>query len=65
MRKLVLVLETIKFEHTIFALPFAFLGAFLAARGFPGGETSFWIIMAMTGARSAAMSFNRLSRPLG
>lgn len=61
MKSLVLVLETIKFEHTIFALPFAFLGAFLAARGFPGWETSFWIIMAMIGARSAAMSFNRLA----
>jgi 4-hydroxybenzoate polyprenyltransferase len=61
MKSLILVLETIKFEHTIFALPFAFLGAFLAARGFPGWETSFWIIMAMTGARSAAMSFNRLA----
>ena len=41
-------------------LPFAFLGAFLAARGFPGWETSFWIMAAMVGARSAAMSFNRL-----
>ena len=61
MTKLVLVLEAIKFEHTIFALPFAFLGAFLAARGLPGWETSFWIILAMTGARSAAMSFNRLA----
>ena len=61
MKKLILVLETIKFEHTVFALPFAFLGAFLAARGFPGWETSFWIILAMAGARSAAMSFNRLA----
>lgn len=61
MKRLLLVLETIKFEHTIFALPFAFLGAFLAARGFPGWETSFWIIMAMIGARSAAMAFNRLA----
>ncbi len=61
MKRLRLVLETIKFEHTIFALPFAFLGAFLAARGFPGWETSFWIIMAMIGARSAAMAFNRLA----
>jgi 4-hydroxybenzoate polyprenyltransferase len=61
MNKLALLLEAIKFEHTIFALPFAFLGAFLAARGFPGWEISFWIIMAMTGARSAAMSFNRLA----
>ncbi|MCZ6768458.1 MAG: putative 4-hydroxybenzoate polyprenyltransferase [Acidobacteria bacterium] len=61
MNKLALLLEAIKFEHTIFALPFAFLGAFLAARGFPGWEISFWIIMAMTGARSAAMAFNRLA----
>jgi len=58
--QLLLVLETIKFEHTVFALPFAFLGAFLGARGFPGWETSLWIIMAMVGARTAAMSFNRL-----
>ncbi len=60
MKTLLLLLEMIKFEHTVFALPFAFLGAFLAARGFPGWETSFWIILAMVGARSAAMAFNRL-----
>lgn len=60
MKSLLVVLESIKFEHTVFALPFAFLGAFLAARGFPGWETSFWIMAAMVGARSAAMSFNRL-----
>ena len=60
MKSLLIVLESIKFEHTVFALPFAFLGAFLAARGFPGWETSFWIMAAMVGARSAAMAFNRL-----
>jgi len=61
MRNLLIILEMIKFEHTIFALPFAFLGAFIAARGFPGWATSFWIIVAMFGARSAAMAFNRLT----
>lgn len=61
MKKLLLVLEMIKFEHTVFALPFALLGAFLAARGFPSGATLLWILMAMVGARSAAMAFNRLA----
>lgn len=61
MRKLRIVLEMIKFEHTVFALPFAFLGAFLAARGFPGWPVSGWILLAMAGARSAAMAFNRLA----
>ncbi|HUG44507.1 MAG TPA: UbiA-like polyprenyltransferase [Acidobacteriota bacterium] len=56
-----LVLRMIKFEHTIFALPFAFLGAFLAAGGIPQGRTIFWILAAMFGARSAAMAFNRLA----
>ena len=60
MRRLFLVLQMIKFEHTVFALPFAFLGAFLAARGFPPWQKSFWIVLAMLGARSAAMAFNRL-----
>lgn len=50
----------IKFEHTLFALPFAFLGAVLAAGGVPEGWKIFWITMAMVGARSAAMSFNRI-----
>ena len=60
MKSLLVVLESIKFEHTVFALPFAFLGAFLAARGSPGWTTSLWIMAAMVGARSAAMAFNRL-----
>ena len=55
------LLEMIKFEHTIFALPFAFLGAILAARGLPGWAASGWILLAMVGARSAAMAFNRLA----
>ena len=60
MRRLLLTLQMIKFEHTVFALPFAFLGALLAQEGLPGGETCLWIVGAMVGARSAAMAFNRL-----
>jgi 4-hydroxybenzoate polyprenyltransferase len=50
----------IKFEHTLFALPFAFLGAILAANGLPTAWQIFWITIAMIGARSAAMTFNRI-----
>ena len=50
----------IKFEHTLFALPFALLGAVLAADGLPSVWQIVWIIFAMIGARSAAMSFNRI-----
>ena len=50
----------IKIEHTLFALPFAAMGALLAARGVPDGRILFWILVAMVGARSAAMAFNRL-----
>jgi 4-hydroxybenzoate polyprenyltransferase len=59
-RTLSTVLEMIKIEHTLFALPFAFLGMLLAAEGWPSWETVFWIVVAMVGARSAAMAFNRL-----
>jgi len=52
-------LEMIKWEHSIFALPFALCGAMLAARGFPSTHQLFWIIVAMVAARSAAMAFNR------
>ena len=52
--------EMIKFEHSVFALPFALLGAMLAAQGWPSRHQLLWIIVAMVGARSAAMSFNRL-----
>jgi 4-hydroxybenzoate polyprenyltransferase len=56
-----LTLEMIKIEHTLFALPFAFLGAVLAANGFPTPWQILWIILAMVGARSAAMAFNRIA----
>ncbi len=51
----------IKIEHTLFALPFAFLGAVLAANGFPTPWQILWIVLAMVGARSAAMAFNRIA----
>ncbi len=51
----------IKIEHTLFALPFAFLGAVLAARGLPTLQQMVWITLAMVGARSAAMAFNRIA----
>ena len=54
------VLAMIKVEHTLFALPFALIGMLLAAGGLPSGWTVFWIVVAMVGARSAAMAFNRL-----
>ena len=53
-------LDLIKFEHTIFALPFAYLGSFLAAGGFPSLAQLFWITMAMASARTMAMALNRL-----
>jgi len=54
-------LEMIKIEHTLFALPFAFLGAVLAARGLPTLAQVLWIAVAMVGARSTAMAFNRVA----
>jgi len=54
-------LEMIKIEHTLFALPFALLGAVLAARGLPTVWQLLWITVAMFGARSAAMAFNRIA----
>jgi 4-hydroxybenzoate polyprenyltransferase len=54
-----IILEMIKFEHTIFALPYAYMGAFLAARGFPRLDDFIWITVAMVGARSFAMGLNR------
>ena len=58
------VLEMIKFEHSVFALPFALVGAMLAARangGLPTWRQTLWIIVAMVGARSAAMTMNRIA----
>ncbi|HYP14541.1 MAG TPA: UbiA-like polyprenyltransferase [Bryobacteraceae bacterium] len=65
LRKLVLTLEMIKFEHSVFALPFALTGALLAVRedsyATPGLWLKlFWIVIAMVSARSAAMAFNRI-----
>jgi 4-hydroxybenzoate polyprenyltransferase len=54
-------LEMIKIEHTLFALPFAFLGAVLAAGGLPTAGQMLWITVAMVGARSCAMAFNRIA----
>lgn len=60
MARIRIFLEMIKFSHTIFALPFAFTGAVLAARGIPSFYQTFWIVMAMVGARTTAMGLNRI-----
>lgn len=60
LKRLTTTLEMIKFEHTLFALPFAFLGAVMAADGLPTWWQMLWITVAMVGARSAAMTFNRI-----
>lgn len=60
LKKIRILLEMIKFEHTLFALPFAYLGAFLAAGGAPDLWTCGWILAAMAGARTCAMGFNRI-----
>ncbi len=59
-RKLKIILDMIKFEHTIFALPFAIMSAFIASDGLPPLDKCGWILAAMVGARSCAMAFNRL-----
>lgn len=56
-----ITLEMIKWEHSIFALPFALCGAMLAASGLPSAHQLLWIVVAMLAARSAAMAFNRLA----
>lgn len=60
-QKTALYLELVKFSHTVFALPFALMGAILAARGIPEPSTLLWITAAMVGARSGAMAINRLA----
>ncbi len=64
-KKIRTVLEMIKFEHSVFALPFALVGAMLATRAsgprWPGPWQVFWIVVAMVGARSAAMTMNRIA----
>jgi 4-hydroxybenzoate polyprenyltransferase len=59
LKKIRTTLEMIKWEHSIFALPFALTAMLLAARGLPGWRTAGWIVVAMVAARSAAMAFNR------
>jgi 4-hydroxybenzoate polyprenyltransferase len=61
LRNLRITLEMIKWEHSIFALPFALCGAMLAASGLPTAHQLLWIVVAMISARSAAMAFNRLA----
>lgn len=61
LRKLKIILEMIKFEHTIFALPFALMSMMLAADGLPERRVIIWILVAMVGARSSAMAFNRIA----
>ncbi|MGH9814365.1 MAG: UbiA-like polyprenyltransferase, partial [Candidatus Acidiferrales bacterium] len=56
-----LTLRMIKFEHSVFALPFAFIGALLAAQGWPSAQQILWIVVAMVAGRSAAMAFNRIA----
>ncbi len=60
LKRLSVFMEMIKFEHTVFALPFAYLGMFLAQRGLPSLAVIFWVTLAMAAARTLAMSLNRL-----
>ncbi|MGE5299584.1 MAG: UbiA-like polyprenyltransferase [Acidobacteriota bacterium] len=59
-QKITLYLRMIKFSHSIFALPFAFTAALIAASGVPAPRQIFWIVVAMVGARSGAMGLNRI-----
>jgi 4-hydroxybenzoate polyprenyltransferase len=59
LRSVRVTLEMIRWEHSVFALPFALTGAMLAARGWPPLPRVFWIVVCMVAARSAAMAFNR------
>ena len=54
-------LDAIKFEHTVFALPFAYIAMVLAARGWPSWRVIIWVTLAMVGGRTLAMSVNRLA----
>ncbi|MFZ5802969.1 MAG: UbiA-like polyprenyltransferase [Candidatus Omnitrophota bacterium] len=59
-KKIRLFLEMIKFEHSVFALPFAYLGLFLAAGGWPAFSVFLWVTVAMVSFRTTAMSLNRI-----
>ena len=58
--KILIFFELIKFEHTIFALPFAYMGLILAKKAWPGWEIFFWVTAAMVSARTAGMTLNRI-----
>ncbi len=60
-KKIQTLLEMIKFKHTVFAMPFALMGAFLAGRGVPSLRVFFFVVLAMVGARTCAMGFNRIA----
>ncbi|MCX5869990.1 MAG: putative 4-hydroxybenzoate polyprenyltransferase [Deltaproteobacteria bacterium] len=60
LKKIGILLEMVKFKLTVFAMPFALMGAFLAGRGAPDGMTFLWVVLAMVGARTCAMGFNRI-----
>jgi 4-hydroxybenzoate polyprenyltransferase len=60
LRRLLIILEMIKFEHTLFALPFALIAALAAVHGLPSWRELGWLLVAMVGARSSAMTFNRI-----
>lgn len=59
-KKIGIIFSDIKLQHTVFALPFAIMSAFLAAEGLPETEKLLWILLAMVAARSSAMAFNRI-----
>lgn len=58
--KIKILFEDIRFSHTVFALPFAFMSAFIASEGLPSINKIIWILLAMVGARSASMAYNRI-----
>ena len=60
LRKLDYILSAVKFEQSLFALPFAFIGMLLAADGLPELEPFLWVTLAMVGARNAGMAVNRV-----
>jgi 4-hydroxybenzoate polyprenyltransferase len=60
-RRIAATLEMIKVQHSVFALPWAFVAGFYAARGLPSGRQILWILVAMVSARAAAMAFNRIA----
>src|SRR3974377_2562471 len=60
LRSIGTTLEMIKWEHSVLTLPFGLTGAVLAAHGLPSLHTAIWIVVALVGARAAAMAFNRL-----